>query len=124
MESIFLFFVSYIILFLLYLIFFYIRGLKKNGILSSLQVEFLKVRFSFKDKELNPKKIGLIITFVDPLIISLTGTIVSLPKWNYIIELLIGFVLLIALIYSFYEIIGRILKRKVDKKNEHKRNRK
>ena len=123
MESIFLFVLSYVIFFIIYLIFYYFRGLKKKTILDSLQVEFLKVRFGFKNKELKPKKIGLIVTFVDPLIISLTGTIVSLPKWNYILELLLGFILLVALIYSFYEIIGRILRRKVDK-NEYKRNRK
>ena len=122
MESIILFTISYVVFFIIYLIFFYIRGLKKKTILNSLQVEFLKVRFGFKNKELKPKKIGLIVTFVDPLIISLTGTIVSLPKWNYILELLLGFVLLVALIYSFYEIIGRIIRRKVDK-NEYKRNR-
>ncbi len=123
MESIFLFVLSYVVFFIIYLIFYYIRGLKKKTILDSLQVEFLKVRFGFKNKELKPNKIGLIVTFIDPLIISLTGTIVSLPKWNYILELLLGFVLLIALIYSFYEIIGRIIRRKVDK-NEYKRNRK
>ena len=123
MESIILFAISYVVFFIIYLIFYYFRGLKKKTILDSLQVEFLKVRFDLKNKELKPKKIGLIVTFVDPLIISLTGTIVSLPKWNYILELLLGFVLLIALIYSFYEIIGRIIKRKVDK-NEYKRNRK
>ena len=123
MESIILFAISYVIFFIVYLIFYYFRGLKKKTILDSLQVEFLKVRFGFKNKELKPKKIGLIVTFVDPLIISLTGTIVSLPKWNYILELLLGFVLLVALIYSFYEIIGRIIRRKVDK-NEYKRDRK
>ena len=116
MGSIILFCISYIVLFILYLIFFYFLGLKKKNILDSLQVQFLKVRFGFKNKDLKPKKIGIIICLIDPLIISLTGTIVSLPKWNYIIELLIGFVLLIALIYSFYEILGRILKRKVDRK--------
>lgn len=115
MDSIIIFGISYLLMFLIYLIFFYIRGLKKKSILNSMQVEFLLIRFQFKKKDLKPKKIGLIITFIDPLIISLTGTIVSLPKWNYIISLLIGFVLLIALIYSFYEILGRILKRKVDK---------
>lgn len=115
MQSLILFICSYFVLFIIYLIFFYIRGLKKKCILNSLQVEFLKVRFGFKNKELKPKRIGLIITLIDPLIISLTGTIVSLPKWHYIIELLLGFVLLVALIYSFYEIIGRIIKRKVDK---------
>ena len=123
MESILLFLISYVVFFIIYLIFYYFRGLKKKTILNSLQVEFLKVRFGFKNKELKPKKIGLIVTFIDPLIISLTGTIVSLPKWSYILELLLGFVLLIALIYSFYEIIGRIIRRKVDK-NEYKRNRK
>ena len=123
MESIFLFVLSYVVFFIIYLIFYYIRGLKKKTILDSLQVEFLKVRFGFKNKELKPKKIGLVVTLIDPLIISLTGTIVSLPKWNYILELLLGFVLLVALIYSFYEIIGRIIRRKVDK-NEYKRNRK
>ena len=123
MESIILFAISYVVFFIIYLIFYYFRGLKKKTILDSLQVEFLKVRFGFKNKELKPKKIGLIVTLIDPLIISLTGTIVSLPKWNYILELLLGFVLLIALIYSFYEIIGRIIRRKVDK-NEYKRNRK
>lgn len=115
MDSLILFGISYLVLFIIYLIFFYLRGLKKEIILNSLQVEFLKVRFNFRNKDLNPKKIGLIITLLDPLIISLTGTIVSLPKWNYIISLLIGFVLLIALIFSLYEILGRILKRKVDK---------
>ena len=123
MESIILFAISYVVFFVIYLIFYYFRGLKKKTILNSLQVEFLKVRFGFKNKELKTKSIGLIVTFVDPLIISLTGTIVSLPKWNYILELLLGFVLLIALIYSFYEIIGRIIRRKVDR-NEYKRNRK
>ena len=116
MESLILFIFSYFIFFIIYLIFFYIRGLKKKSILNSLQVEFLKVRFHFKNKELKPKKIGLIITFVDPLILSLTGTIVSLPKWHYVLQLILGFVILMVLIYSFYEILGRIIKRKVDKK--------
>ena len=67
----------------------------------------------FYPKDLNEKKIGLVITLLDPFIISLTGTIVSIPKWNYVIQLLLGFVVLLGLIYSFYEILGRIIKRKV-----------
>ncbi|MBQ3021033.1 MAG: hypothetical protein IJD92_02260 [Bacilli bacterium] len=123
MDSLILFSISYVILFILYIFLFYIMGLKMKKILNSNQVRFLKVRFGLKDKDLNPKTIGFIICLIDPLIISLTGTIVSLPKWNYVLELLLGFVILIALIYSFYEILGRIIKRKVDR-NEHKRNRK
>lgn len=115
MESLILFGISYLVLFTIYLIFFYFLGLKKKSILRSMQVEFLKIRFGFRNKDLNSKRIALLIIVVDPLIISLTGVIVSLPKWNYVVSLIIGFVLLIALIYSFYEIIGRILRRKVDK---------
>ena len=116
MKNILLFSITFVVMFIIYLIFFYIIGLKTKRILSSMQVEFLKVRFNLKNKDLNPKKIGIIICILDPLIISLTGTIVTLPKWNYILELILGFVLLMIFIYSFYEILGRIIKRKVDKK--------
>lgn len=116
MKNILLFSITFVVMSIIYLIFFYIIGLKKKRILSSMQVEFLKVRFNLKNKDLNPKKIGIIICILDPLIISLTGTIVTLPKWNYILELILGFVLLMIFIYSFYEILGRIIKRKVDKK--------
>ena len=115
MSSIYLFLISYVCLFIIYIVFFYIVGLKRNNISKSLQVQFLRIRFGFKNNDLKPKKIGLIICFVDPLIISLTGTIVSLPKWHYAIELILGFLLLMALIYCFYDILGRILKRKVSK---------
>ena len=123
MNSLLLFCISYIIIFVIYLIFFYLIGLKKKSILNSMQVEFLIKRFNLRKKDFNSKNIGIIICLIDPLIISLTGTIVTLPKWHYILELLLGFIILMILIYSFYEILGRIIKRKVDK-NEYKRDRK
>jgi len=116
MKNIVLFLITFVAMFIIYLVFFYIIGLKKKRILNSMQVEFLKVRFNLRNKDLNPKIIGIIICILDPLIIALTGTIVSLPKWHYILELILGFVLLMIFIYSFYEILGRIIRRKVDKK--------
>lgn len=116
MEHIIFFGISYTILFLLYILLFYIRGLKKKKIFDSMQFTYLKIKFELKNKDLNPKKIGSAICIIDPLIISLTGVIVTLPNWNYLIELFIGFIILIGLIYSFYEILGRIIKRKVKKK--------
>ncbi len=112
MESIVLFIGSYLILFILYFIFFYLFGLKKKSILNSLQVQFLKIRSKIDKKDLNPKKIGILICLIDPFIISFTGTIISFPKWNIVIKLLLGFVILMALIYSFYEILGRIIKKR------------
>jgi len=116
MDSLLLFLITFVTMFILYIIFFYIIGLKKKSIMKSMQIEFLKVRFNLRNKDFNQKKIGLIICILDPLIIALTGTIVTLPKWNYILELILGFVLLMIFIYSFYEILGRIIRRKVDKK--------
>ena len=116
MQSIILFFGSFLVLFIIYVIFFYKIGIKKNSIYKCVQLEFLKIRFNIEPKSLNIKKIGLVICIVDPLIISLTGTIVSMIKTNYIIVLLIGFVMLMALIYSFYEIIGRIIIKKRGKR--------
>ena len=116
MKNLILFLTTYIIMFIIYLIFFFILGLKKKRILNSMQVEFLKIRHNLRNKDLNAKKIGIIICLLDPLIIALTGTIVSLPKWHYVLELVLGFVLLMIFIYSFYEILGRIIRRKVDKK--------
>ena len=115
MSSLILFLTAYVAFFILYFVVFYIIGLKKKRILSSMQVEFLKKRFGFKNSDFNPKKIGIVICLIDPLIISLTGTIVTLPKWNYTLELLLGFCILIALIFSIYEIIGRIKKRMMKK---------
>ena len=115
-STIYLFLFTYLFFVIIYLIVFYIIGLKKNKILTSMQVEYLKGKFDLKNKDFNKKRIGLIISFLDPFIIALTGAIVTLPKWNYMLELLLGFVLLMCFIYSFYEILGRLIKRKVNKK--------
>ena len=111
-ESLVLFIISYIVIFILYFIFFYLLGLKKKTLLNCIQIEFLRIKHNINPKNLKAKKIGIIICLIDTFIISITGVIVTLPKWNFIIQLLLGFVVLMALIYSCYEILGRILNRK------------
>ena len=111
-ECLALFVLSYVVIFVLYFILYYLRGLKKKTIIKSIQIEYLKIRFKINPKNLKAKKIGLVVCFIDPLIISLTGTIVTIPKFHYSIQLLLGFVLLMALIFCSYEILGRILTRK------------
>lgn len=113
MESLFIFILSYIVLFIIYIIFFYLFGLKRKFILDSPQVKFLKIKYKINKKDLNQKKIGFIICLIDPFIISFTGTIISLPNWNYILEILLGFILLMIMIFICYSLLGKILKRKV-----------
>ena len=55
MNSVMLFVISYVVLFILYFVFFFLLGIRKKNILDSIQVQFLKIRFGFKDKDLNSK---------------------------------------------------------------------
>ena len=88
-----------------------------------MQVELILTRQKLQKKDINEKTIGIIICLTDALIISISGTVATSLNINYIWQILIGFAMLMGLIYSLYEIIGRIIKRKCNK-NEYKRNRK
>ena len=116
MENLFIFIVSFVSLFLIYFFVFYLYGLKKKKIKNSMQVELLLVRQQLKKKDIDEKTIGIIICFVDPLIISTSGTIATSLNLNYVWQILIGFALLMGLIFSLYEIVGKIIKRKCMKK--------
>lgn len=115
MDNLFIFLVSFVGMFLIYFIMFYLYGLKKKKIKNSMQVEFILIRSGLKKKEVSEKSIGIIICLIDPLIISVSGTIATSLNLNYIWQILIGFAMLIGLIFGFYEIIAKILKRKCRK---------
>ncbi len=66
-----------------------------------------------KSKELD-KKLKWILNFVNPLIISVAFIIIINIK-SFMLGVMIGFVIMIFLIYAIYEIIGRILKKGEDK---------
>ena len=116
MENLFIFLISFCAIFLIYFFTFYLYGLKKKKIKNSMQVELLLLRSGLKKKDINEKSIGIIISLIDSLIISTSGTVATGLNVNYVWQILIGFALLMGLIYSLYEILGRILKRKCKKK--------
>ena len=116
MENLFVFILSFTIIFLIYFFVFYLYGLKKKKIKTSMQVELILVRQRLKKKDINEKSVGIIICLVDSLIISTSGTIATSLKLNYVWQILIGFALLMGFIFCLYEIVGRIIKRSVKKK--------
>ena len=65
-----------------------------------------------KKWKLYTKPIILWIAFVNSFIISLVSTVVTSVSLPLYYQLPIGFVLLFGLIYSLYELFGRILLRK------------
>jgi len=116
MENLFMFLISFVGMFLIYFFVFYLYGLKKKKIKTSMQVELILLRSGLKKKDINEKSIGIIICLLDSFIISTSGTIATSLNLNYVWQILIGFALLMGLIFSLYEIVARILKRKCMKK--------
>ena len=89
------------------------RKTKNNDI---LEVRFLMIAYNLKKEKLLKKKILLIISILDAFIISSVFITIQLLPWATIWKLLLGFVLLMGLIYAIYNIFGRILvKRGYDK---------
>ena len=103
------FVVSYLIIFLLYSL--VINRKKKSYKDATKQMDILYLVNKFK---LNTMK--WITNIINPLIISITFIIVTNIK-SFILGIMIGFLVMMMLIYSIYEIIGRILKKKEFDKN-------
>ena len=101
---------SYILTFLVYML--YIKNVKKRETL--MEIEYLCKKFNLPKSKVNTKKIKWLFSIVNPLIISLTF-IVVISINSIIIGILVGFAIMMALIYSIYEIIGRVLKRRNNK---------
>ena len=90
------------------------------------EMQYLVGKFKLDINRINYKIHCLIISLINAFIISTVTLVISLVDAIMAIQLLVGFVLLFALIYSLYEIYGRILvkkgyvlkkKKKVGKKN-------
>lgn len=90
------------------------KGKKKGKSTYKLMNEgkFLILRNNLDEKKVNIKILNIITCSLNAFIIAFTSTIISCINLSLYFRLAIAFVLLFALIYSLFEIVGRILKRK------------
>lgn len=102
MENLYLFLILFIIFFIVFLVDYFIKR-KKNKLKKFIGMELLKV----KNEDYN--KICIILSIINAFIISSTGVLCTMIEMDKIWQLLYGFVLLVALIYVFYGIMGNIL---------------
>lgn len=105
----------FIIVFLLLMLFFTIYYRNKIGKEKKLsEVRYFKKKFDLNI--INFKKFYNGIAIINSLIIAFVTTFLMYMDivWelNYALELIIGFIILFLLIYSLYEIYGRILKKR------------
>lgn len=82
-----------------------------------MEISYLVEKFKLDKKKLPINKLLLLIAFFNALIISITSLTVILCNTFLILQLVIGFVLLLGLIYAIYEITGQILVKRGYSKN-------
>lgn len=75
-------------------------------------MRYLMTKFKLSEKKVDRKSLAAIISFLDAIIISATLIIVISATDNMALEMILGLIIVIALIYAAYEVLGRILIRK------------
>lgn len=111
-----MFFISYIVFLLIYiLIVNRKRKVYKEG-KKQAEISYIINKFNLDMRITKYNTLKWILTFINPLIISITYIIVTNVE-SIVLGSLVGFLIMILLVYSSYEIIGRLLKRKEERKN-------
>ena len=85
-----------------------------------VEINYLINKFKLDIRVTKYKTIKLIVAFLNSIIIAFTFTIIINLKFKYAYKLMIAFVIMFIMIYSLYEITGRILKKKELKNNDIK----
>lgn len=110
------FVVSYLIIFLLYSLVINRKKKSYKDATKQMDILYLVNKFKLNTKKTKYNTLKWITNIINPLIISITFIIVTNIK-SFILGIMIGFLVMMMLIYSIYEIIGRILKKKESDKN-------
>ncbi len=120
-KSLIYFGICFITVLLIYLLFIN-RKFRKEYKEGKEQVEiyYLIKRFNLNMKITKYKTIKLIVSFLNSFIVAFTFTVIINLKIKYAYKLMVAFLIMFVLIYSLYEITGRILKRKELKNNDTK----
>lgn len=110
------FVVSYLIIFLLYSLVINRKKRSYKDATKQMDILYLVNKFKLNTKKTKYNTLKWITNIINPLIISITFIIVTNIK-SFTLGIMIGFLVMMMLIYSIYEIIGRILKKKEFDKN-------
>ena len=102
----------YILVFLIIMLLTYVLDLlkiKKRKYKTISEVQYLIAKFKLNSSKLNYKRICLVVSLLNAIIITTVVVVVSSINAPIALQFLVGFILLFALIYALYEIFGRIL---------------
>lgn len=115
MNKIILFLIAFIIIYLIYFIFVINRKKMLQKWVNGKEITYLKKVYKIKVKDINIKSLATTIALSNSFIVALTVTIVSFIK-NFVLEMVIGFIVLCLLILVVYHILGKLYQKKYRKK--------
>lgn len=100
--------ITFLLIILIYMVFINRKrkNMKTEG--SFTEPSYLFNRFNLSTRKISYKKVMWLTTFLNAFIIALTASVVVNIK-SLLLELLVGFVMLLVLIFLGYEVLGRIL---------------
>lgn len=104
---------------LIYLIYYFLIVRRKSGLENlkkGKQIEFLVNVYKIDLKKINFKKFANSLALTNSFILSFTLTISELVD-NYVLKILLCFIILIPLIIVMYKILGETYKKKEGKNN-------
>ena len=111
----------FVVLFLLVFVAIYVHNLrkvKKKKQDSIGELNYVVKKFKLDKKRINYKKEIRVVALLDSLIIASVGTFVTSLEIAIFLQLGLGFILMLALIYALFEIYGRHLVNKLRRDDE------
>ncbi len=114
LENLIYFIASYIIFLLIYIFIINRKRKDYNNGKKQTEISYIINKFKLDMRKTKYNTLKWAITLINPLIISITFVIVINIE-SFTFGLLVGFVIMLMLVYACYEILGRILKKKEGK---------
>lgn len=111
------FIIAYVLVFILYWLLFVRKKTKYNKNRVPVEFYYLVSLYGLDQKKINYKKFIYISALINSFIIVSTYMIISKLLKNWILQLLIGIVIIVLLIIICYGVLGRIYQKKGMKKN-------
>lgn len=116
MNYILTFVISFIIIYLIYLLLIVRREKGLESLKKGKQIQYLVTAYKIDLKKINFKKLANSLALTNSFILSLTLALLELVD-NYILKILLCMVILIPLILIMYKILGETYKKKEGEKN-------
>lgn len=114
-SSLIYFGVSFAVMFLVYILIIYRRKKEYTDGKKQIEINYLVKKFNLDMRKTKYSTLKLVVSLLNSFIIAFVFTVLINLDVKYIWKLLIAFLILMVLIYSLYEIVGRILSKAENK---------